>query len=77
MTSAVTLWIIRSACAALWVVEHFTLASRSRRRGVARGLAWTLPALPCWRAGDRVGPAAWVGFIAVYAVASALSSKLR
>ncbi|MFO0650574.1 MAG: hypothetical protein U0326_30410 [Polyangiales bacterium] len=77
MTQAVTLWIVRSACAALWIVEHFTLAARARRRGVPRGLAWTIPALPCWRAGDRVGPGAWVGLAIVYAVASVLSSKLR
>lgn len=77
MTSAVTLWIVRSACAALWVVEHFTLASRARRRGVARLLAWIVPAWPCWRSGDRVGPLAWVTLALVYAIAVALSSKLR
>lgn len=77
MTPAVTLWILRSACAALWVVEHVTLATRARRRGASRGLAWTVPLVPCWRHGDRVGPAAWVGLAVVYAVASVLSARLR
>ncbi len=77
MTLAVVIWIVRSVSAALWVVEHFTLATRARRRGVSRGLAWSLPPLPCWREGDRVGPLAWVGLAVVYLAASAFSATLR
>jgi hypothetical protein len=77
VTLAIALWLARSVSAALWVVEHVTLAVRARRRGAPLELAWSVPALPCWRAGDRVGPAAWYGLAAVYVAASALSATVR
>ena len=77
MTLAVAIWLVRSVCAALWLVEHFTLATRARRRGVSLGLAWTVPLVPCWREGDRVGPVAWAGLALAYVVASVISATLR
>lgn len=77
MTLAIALWLARSvAGAALWVVERVP-PRRARAPPGCPPLAWSVPALPCWRAGDRVGPAAWYGLAAVYVAASALSATLR
>ncbi len=77
MTLAIVLWVIRSVAAALWVVDHATLAWRSRARGASWGEALVVPVRGAWTSGDRAAAVAWFALLVAYVACAVMQSRLR